>query len=673
MEIQERKPTANSIKFAHTRTPSTSSNNNIDITNIQPPPARRSSVSNYGRSSIDSIRSNSSVNSSTSSLVVDDQKNNGIGNSNNNDSKSFMFRNKNNSSNNMLPLTKTVSFSSILTNDNASNNTGSSATGNANVRTAKSANRLSRLFNSNQFIRRKKSIDDVSGKRNKVYQNADDSSSDSLSSSIVLSPKIKPVGSSNESAVGYRTANHDSSGSLGGGAGGSLLERELSRAKSVKDKKRVKKPVDLSIQTSNLIPNSSNTGVKRIISPLGSKAPRGELGENSNDSTELSRQHKYHPLNHLHINHHNLLVKSRLQKDYNPLSSSSSNSKLVSDSGQTLYSFSTTNNNINGVSNTTGSGNKDGSTGNNNSGGIVTSTDLQRTLMQLENLNLNNLKYVEDKENIADDSWNLLTSLIMPLFKCDNLKVPIEDLNKLCYLYIFLRFQEFSDRNEALSSVNSISNGNTTPLSKTTVFDEVQELFKNGFSIYLNNVYAVETRGSSTSLKSLYSSLSLSQLLKRKPFQSKLSLLWDYFLTHILYYLEAIFLPLQQEIDGVGPILSPYSKHKKFWFDYLKIDNLKTVSKIYEIKLLALLNFRDKVVIPLYETEYFNNLTEQFIIEEEDEGDNTEVKIEDEKHIEEYLPIKLKLIQCLSTLKRIDSSDTKQYIIEKLLRETINS
>uniref|UniRef100_A0A060T4X3 ARAD1C06534p n=1 Tax=Blastobotrys adeninivorans TaxID=409370 RepID=A0A060T4X3_BLAAD len=170
-----------------------------------------------------------------------------------------------------------------------------------------------------------------------------------------------------------------------------------------------RKGIDLTIQTKQLPPPRPSISersplarpsreLERIAS-IGSTNAMLNLGRDElfldNASTAPKKQHKHH------------IPGFRGRKEAlagTVLSSSSSNSKLVSEQGS-IYSFHPS------------------------SPGISA-------------LEMKNYGTKEDREQIADDAWALLCSKVMPLFNGDGLKVPVEDLNNLVLVHLDLMIHQ---------------------------------------------------------------------------------------------------------------------------------------------------------------------------------------------------------------------------------------
>lgn len=247
--------------------------------------------------------------------------------------------------------------------------------------------------------------------------------------------------------------------------------------------------------------------------------------------------------------------------------SSSSSNSKVLDSGSTLYSFDPSN---------------------------IIDNDVMKHVVS--DANLKGLSF-EEKDQIADNLWTTITSTVLPLFKLENssslkLKTPIEDVNKMVEVFLRLR----------------IENKTTA----TSLISDVQELLKNGLNIMENELTFNENSDQGS------------------PFH-RLAITWEYFFANVYHYLLAIFLPLQLEFEGIGPIVK---NAKEYWSDISEPSVTQSTKKV------ILSAFRDYVVIPYFDTE---------------------LSVQDVEDSERRT-----LVQCFGILQSIHSANYNQRIIEHL-------
>ena len=195
------------------------------------------------------------------------------------------------------------------------------------------------------------------------------------------------------------------------------------------------------------------------------------------------------------------------------------------------------------------------------------------------------------------DEWGFVRKNVQALFDGDQLRTPVEDMNKYVYNHI-RRCVERKRPDSLLADVNDILAAGM---------------------------------------------LSLDPTLQHYPdmrLVPRLVELWQFVLTQILPYFEAVFLPLQQEFRGVGAVMEP-RQAREFWSDVLEKEGCSVgatiiataedgdgggrgvgsggtiggggggggwaaalggpdPARILDTRRMALISFRDNVVLPLY-------------------------------------------------------------------------
>lgn len=120
---------------------------------------------------------------------------------------------------------------------------------------------------------------------------------------------------------------------------------------------------------------------------------------------------------------------------------------------------------------------------------------------------------------------------------------------------------------------------------------------------------------------------------------------WTLFLTKILPYLEAVFLPLQVEFEGHGKILSPQAA-REYWGDLLEEDkNLNT-------RRFCLIAYRYHVVLPLI--QHLDLAVSKLYLETEQQVTGPDLAI--------------RMMQCANILASIQSGDSNQEQIDTLIK-----
>ncbi|GME84295.1 unnamed protein product [Ambrosiozyma monospora] len=205
---------------------------------------------------------------------------------------------------------------------------------------------------------------------------------------------------------------------------------------------------------------------------------------------------------------------------------------------------------------------------------------------------------------VPDDAWMTLCSLISPLFKCERLKTPIEEINRLTYIYLKLRkSQAISTQSQMIESLQSPMVGSfnaaglqsptswLTPLSapnptfvtsfvqsptasvhtinsaSTKATDEIQDYLKMGMSALMTYLQIDEQtrdvklnsrvhnpffKGTPKVAKAAKrphgnSSASITPTAVPHYFEKCCYVLWVYFYNDVFFYLRGIFLPLEEE------------------------------------------------------------------------------------------------------------------------------
>ncbi|KAK3387254.1 HbrB-like-domain-containing protein [Podospora didyma] len=184
-----------------------------------------------------------------------------------------------------------------------------------------------------------------------------------------------------------------------------------------------------------------------------------------------------------------------------------------------------------------------------------------------------------------DDAWPFLKAKLLVIFEAEDLRLPVEDLNRIVTMHIQYCL---------------------TRRSPNIIVEDLRELLTTGFS-------------------------SLDMTL-RKTVEDRLipSLveLWIFTFTFILPYMQAVFLPLDLEFSGNGPLMSP-EQARDFWggipaSGYSPVEtsatlgngvNVSPASVVLEVRRIVLLSFRDIVILPRYETlrSMFSRLSLEFL------------------------------------------------------------
>jgi hypothetical protein len=179
----------------------------------------------------------------------------------------------------------------------------------------------------------------------------------------------------------------------------------------------------------------------------------------------------------------------------------------------------------------------------------------------------------------ADDAWPFLKAKLLLVFEGEDVKIPIEDMNRVVRLHI----QYCIARR-----------------SPNIIVEDLRELLQTGFS-------------------------SIDQRLRRTPEDRLIPALvetWIYFFDKIMHYMMAALLPLDMEFLGVGPLLSK-DEARDFWGGVVSATTLAErprtasggygtraqpqpppvapISTVLEVRRITLIAFRDCVILPRYD------------------------------------------------------------------------
>jgi hypothetical protein len=165
-----------------------------------------------------------------------------------------------------------------------------------------------------------------------------------------------------------------------------------------------------------------------------------------------------------------------------------------------------------------------------------------------------------------DDAWPYLKAKLLVIFEGEDLRLPVEDFNRIVTMHIQFCIQRRSSH---------------------IILEDLRELLSTGFA-------------------------SLDHTL-RKTSEDRLipqvAELWVFTFTTILPYMQAVFLPLDLEFEGVGPLLSP-EQAREFWAGTIastptSVSNVELhhapASPILDVRRLVLLAYRDAIILPRYD------------------------------------------------------------------------
>ncbi|KAJ9632576.1 hypothetical protein H2204_007880 [Knufia peltigerae] len=178
------------------------------------------------------------------------------------------------------------------------------------------------------------------------------------------------------------------------------------------------------------------------------------------------------------------------------------------------------------------------------------------------------------KNMSADDAWDALRAKILIVFEGEDVPVPVENLNKLVTFHL----QRCVQRRDP-----------------SIVIGDLEDLFKTGF-------------------------FSLNHTLRQASDErlvSHLVSMWIQVFGTILPYMQAVFLPLDQEFKGRGSILTSPKLAAEFWGALPSaesgsklssspasgsgVDFVVAAGEELEVRRILLITFRDIIIIPRFE------------------------------------------------------------------------
>lgn len=213
---------------------------------------------------------------------------------------------------------------------------------------------------------------------------------------------------------------------------------------------------------------------------------------------------------------------------------------------------------------------------------------------------IQSFKTLEEGLSFLHSSWTLLTLRIQPVFRKEEaVRIPVEDANILILMHF--------------SAHHSLGGSGAEILKK------LDELLAAG--------------------------MQTSSVVPLHPSAQDIAKSWHRFHNDTLIALEAIFLPLQLEFDGIGQVLTSPKEAHEYWHSSHQLTAKPAHYKHTKltIRKRILLAYRDVVILPTL-LHLKKNL-----LEETNRSSNTE------------------MLQCFMTLHLLQTSDTTQQHIDEML------
>ncbi|KAI9869506.1 MAG: hypothetical protein M1813_000295 [Trichoglossum hirsutum] len=152
-----------------------------------------------------------------------------------------------------------------------------------------------------------------------------------------------------------------------------------------------------------------------------------------------------------------------------------------------------------------------------------------------------------------DDAWPFLKAKLLVIFEGEDLRLPVEDFNRLVNAHIQRCVQQ---------------------RAPTILLEDLRELLQTGFS-------------------------SLDQALRSGPddrLVTKLVEMWLSVFGSILPYMQAVFLPLDLEFKGTGNIMNA-QEAREFWGALPDSDSDSSIGEELDVRRIVLIAYRDAVVL----------------------------------------------------------------------------
>ncbi|KAK3179730.1 hypothetical protein K4F52_008900 [Lecanicillium sp. MT-2017a] len=176
-----------------------------------------------------------------------------------------------------------------------------------------------------------------------------------------------------------------------------------------------------------------------------------------------------------------------------------------------------------------------------------------------------------------DEAWPYLKTLLLVVFQGEDVRLPVEDINRIVQMHI-----QFCIHKRSPSSV----------------LDDLRDLLTAGFT-------------------------TMDRTLRATPedkFIPTLVELWLFTYTTILPYLQSVFLPLDLEVAGRGPLMT-IDQARDFWGGVMAPAAPDTEAKVVppsallDVRRLVLSAYRDIVILPRYDTlkTIFSRLSLEFL------------------------------------------------------------
>ena len=174
--------------------------------------------------------------------------------------------------------------------------------------------------------------------------------------------------------------------------------------------------------------------------------------------------------------------------------------------------------------------------------------DLPTNPAALQGFGLNNMR--------PEDVWDFLKAKLLVVFEGEEVRIPVEDLNRLVIIHIQRCIQK---------------------RIPTIIMDDFHDLLHTGFASLDHTLYNLPDRS----------------------FVPHLVNLWLFVFGTLLPYMQAVFLPLDLEFKGHGSLMTP-SEAAEFWGANPDSTD-HAFGNEFDIRRIVLISYRDNVVLTHYE------------------------------------------------------------------------
>ena len=175
-------------------------------------------------------------------------------------------------------------------------------------------------------------------------------------------------------------------------------------------------------------------------------------------------------------------------------------------------------------------------------------TEVPTNPAALQGFGLNNMR--------PEDVWDFLKAKLLVVFEGEELRLPVEDLNRLVTIHIQRCIHK---------------------RIPTIIIDDLRDLLYTGFTSLDHTIYNIPERGLVPHLVNL----------------------WLFVFGIVLPFMQAVFLPLDLEFKGHGPLMSPQEAADFWGANPDSTDH--AFGNEFDVRRIVLISFRDNVLLMHYD------------------------------------------------------------------------